>query len=207
MATNRMSIPLFPLGAGLYPDGLLALRIFEVRYLDMVKRCLKDKAPFGVVRLEQGSEVRKPGVTEKFSVVGTVAEILEADALQPALLLLRCRGTERFRVVTCAPGKYGLWMAEVETIEADAAEEIPWELQSAADKLGQVIAGLQKQGVVDEQMPILRPYRLDECGWVANRWAEMLPLAASVKQSLLEEERPKERLRRVLQAMDEMLGR
>lgn len=207
MATNRMSIPLFPLGAGLYPDGLLALRIFEVRYLDMVKRCLKDKAPFGVVRLEQGSEVRKPGVTEKFSAVGALAEILEADALQPALLLLRCRGTERFRVVTCAPGKYGLWMAEVETIEADAAEEIPWELQSAADKLGQVIAGLQKQGVVDEQMPILRPYRLDECGWVANRWAEMLPLAASVKQSLLEEMRPKERLRRVLQAMDEMLGR
>ena len=207
MAATRMSIPLFPLGAGLYPDGLLALRIFEVRYLDMVKRCLKEKTPFGVVRLEEGSEVRKPGVTERFSAVGTVAEILDADALQPALLLLRCRGVERFRVVSSEVGKYGLWTAEVETIEADAAEEIPWELQSAADKLGQVIAGLQKQGVVDEQMPILRPYRLDECGWVANRWAEMLPLGVSVKQSLLEDMRPKERLRRVLQAMDEMLGR
>jgi Lon protease-like protein len=136
-----------------------------------------------------------------------VAEILEADALQPALLLLRCRGAQRFQVVSSAPGKYGLWTADVETIEADASEEIPWELQSAADKLGQVIAGLQRQGVVDEQMPILRPYRLDECGWVANRWAEMLPLGVSVKQSLLEEMRPKERLRRVLQAMDEMLGR
>ncbi|MGA1253932.1 MAG: LON peptidase substrate-binding domain-containing protein, partial [Burkholderiaceae bacterium] len=170
-----MSIPLFPLGAGLFPDGLLALRIFEVRYLDMVKRCLKEKAPFGVVRLEDGSEVRKPGVTEKFSDIGTLAEIMEADALQPALFLLRCRGAQRFRVVSSAPGKYGLWMAEVETIAADVSEEIPWELQSAADKLGQVIAGLQKQGVVNEQMPIFRPYRLDECGWVANRWAAMLP--------------------------------
>jgi len=197
MAATRMSIPLFPLGAGLYPDGLLALRIFEVRYLDMVKRCLKDKTPFGVVRLEEGSEVRKPGVTEKFSAVGTVAEILEADALQPALLLLRCRGTERFRVVSSAPGKYGLWTAEVETIEADAAEEIPWELQSAADKLGQVIAGLQKQGVVDEQMPMLAPYRLDECGWVANRWAELLPLPADLKADLLAVDDALERLQRL----------
>ena len=80
-------VPLFPLGAGLFPDGLLALRIFEVRYLDMVKRALKEKTGFGVILLSEGSEVRAPDKTERFHSVGTMAEIVDADALQPALLL------------------------------------------------------------------------------------------------------------------------
>ena len=67
------SLPLFPLGTVLFPGGVLPLRIFEVRYLDMIGRCHKAGAPFGVVSLTQGSEVQSPGSTEAFANVGTLA--------------------------------------------------------------------------------------------------------------------------------------
>ena len=197
-------IPLFPLGAGLFPDGLLALRIFEVRYLDMVKRALKDKTDFGVVLLSEGSEVRAPDKTERFHAVGTMAEIVDADALQPALLLLRCRGGERFRVEASHQVKYGLWMADAVPIANDPVEAIPPDLQPAANRLGQLIAAFQKKGASDEQIPIYRPYRLDECGWVANRWAEMLPFSMTQKQELLEEMNPEARLRAVVASMGDL---
>jgi Lon protease-like protein len=198
------SIPLFPLGAGLFPDGLLALRIFEVRYLDMVKRALKEKSGFGVVLLSEGSEVRGPDKTERFHAVGTMAEIVEADALQPALLLLRCRGGERFRIEASHQGKYGLWMGEVTPVALDPAVAIPSDLQSAANRLGQLIAAFQKKGATEEQIPIYRPYRLDECGWVANRWAEMLPFSMTQRQELLEEMDPEKRLRNVVGSMGDL---
>ena len=197
-------IPLFPLGAGLFPDGLLALRIFEVRYLDMVKRALKEKSGFGVVLLSEGSEVRAPDKTERFHAVGTMAEIVDADALQPALLLLRCRGGERFRVEASHQVKYGLWMADAVPIANDPVEAIPPDLQPAANRLGQLIAAFQKKGASDEQIPIYRPYRLDECGWVANRWAEMLPFSMTQKQELLEEMNPEARLRAVVASMGDL---
>ena len=60
-ALTLTSLPLFPLQAVLFPGGSLALRVFEVRYLDMVSKCQQVGAPFGVVCLTHGSEVRSPG--------------------------------------------------------------------------------------------------------------------------------------------------
>src|SRR3954469_5138568 len=77
------SLPLFPLGTVLFPGGLLPLRIFEVRYLDMIGKCHRAGAPFGVVSLTQGSEVRQPGASESFAKVGTLATIDEFDTPQP----------------------------------------------------------------------------------------------------------------------------
>jgi uncharacterized protein len=197
-------VPLFPLGAGLFPDGLLALRIFEVRYLDMVKCALKEKTGFGVILLSEGSEVRAPDKTERFHSVGTMAEIVDADALQPALLLLRCKGGERFRVEASHQAKYGLWMGDVVPISNDPVVAIPPDLQPAANRLGQLIAAFQKKGASEEQIPIYRPYRLDECGWVANRWAEMLPFSMTQRQELLEEMNPEARLRAVVGSMGDL---
>ena len=82
-ALTLQSLPLFPLSTVLFPDGLLQLRVFEVRYLDMVAKCRKAGAPFGVVSLTQGSEVRQPGGTEAFAQVGTLATIHEFEQPQP----------------------------------------------------------------------------------------------------------------------------
>src|SRR6476620_2088946 len=98
MAT--ITLPLFPLSTVLFPDGVLPLQIFEVRYLDMIARCITDETPFGVVLLTQGGEVRMPDAQEKFANGGTLAAVQETTASQPGLLNVVCRGGTRFKVLS-----------------------------------------------------------------------------------------------------------
>ena len=194
-------LPLFPLSSGLFPDGLLALRIFEIRYLDMIKRCLREKTQFVVVRLLEGREVDAPAEAVSFETVGCLAECLEVDAITPALLTVRAAGTHRVQVQGFEKGRYGLWSGDVTQLPDDTPAPIPTDCTHAVDSLGQLIADLQRQGVAPEQMPILAPYRLDEAGWVANRWAEILPFGSSQKQALLLEVDPVARLQTVCRWM------
>src|SRR5262245_10769991 len=114
-STSLITLPLFPLGSVLYPDGYLPLRIFEVRYLHMIREAHKAGSPFGVVALTQGSEVRVAGAeAERFATIGTLAEIRRFEAPQPALLQIECAGTRRFRVHGSTQQKNGLWLGEVE---------------------------------------------------------------------------------------------
>jgi Lon protease-like protein len=192
--SNPKPIALFPLGHGLFPDGLLALQLFEVRYLSMIKKVLKGELAFGVVRLVQGAEVAKPGQEEVFETLGTMAEVILHHQPQPGLIQIRCRGGQRFRIQSAERDKTGLWLAQVNLLPSDEPEGIPAHLQPAANHLGRVIADLQKQGLDAADMPILPPYHLDESGWVANRWAEILPLSPQQKQFLLAMESPLARL-------------
>jgi Lon protease-like protein len=197
------SIPLFPLGTVLFPCGFLPLQIFEVRYLDMINKCIANGTEFGVVSLTHGGEVRKPGVQESFAAVGTMARIGESHAPMPGLLKITCIGTRRFRIASSEQLKHGLWIGEVLPLENDQVVSIPAELQNTADALGKLIASLQQQGVPANEMPIIAPYRLDECGWVADRWAELLPITPAQKQRLLELDNPIVRLELIQDALDE----
>lgn len=193
-ALTLQSLPLFPLSAVLFPSGLLSLRVFEVRYLDMIGKCHKAGAPFGVVLLTQGSEVRQPGSKEAFAGVGTLATILEVESPRPGLMLVRASGAQRFRITSSDQLKHGLWVADVERLEADKGVPIPEDLQLASEALGKVINSLQQRATTPAQMPVLAPWRLDDCGWVANRWCELLPLPVSLKQRLMELDNPLVRL-------------
>ena len=197
------AIPLFPLQTVLYPDGYLPLQIFEVRYLDMVKRCIEHKEDFGVVALVQGDEVRKPDQHETLCAVGTMAHIGEWKAVIPGLMQVRCTGGHRFRIVAAEQLKHGLWMAEVSSIDDDMTVPIPSDQQDVADSLGMLIQTLQERGVPPEQMPMQAPYRLQEAGWVANRWCELLRLSLAQKQLLLAQENPVLRLELVQDVMVE----
>ncbi len=190
-------IALFPLGNALFPDGLLHLRVFEVRYLDMVRRCQAAGEPFGVVMLLEGREVRSPQATETLADVGTLARIDACETLMPGLLALRCTGTARIRVGQTAVEKFGLWMGDATLLAADAPEPIPAELQPSADALGKFIVSLQREQLPAERWPLAAPFRLDECGWVADRWAELLPLTPIDKCELLAELDPQTRLARI----------
>ncbi|HWI81361.1 LON peptidase substrate-binding domain-containing protein [Ramlibacter sp.] len=187
------SLPLFPLGAVLFPGGLLPLRIFEVRYLDMIGRCRRAGAPFGVVCLTQGSEVRQPGRSEAFCQVGTLATITHLETPQPGLMMVRASGTQRFRITRRDQLRHGLWVGDVERLPDDRAVPIPTDLQPTADALRKLIESLQ-QKTVGSELPLQPPWRLDECGWVANRWCELLPLPNTVKQRLMELDNPLVRL-------------
>jgi Lon protease-like protein len=188
-------VPLFPLSNALFPGGVLHLRVFEIRYLDMVKHCLADKQEFGVVPLLSGNEVRRPDSAEVLAGAGTLARIDTCDTPMPGLLQIRCTGTTRFALGEPTLGKYGLWSGPIVPVEVLADAPVPPELQAAADALGSFIADLQRQGLQADSMPIAPPFRLDDCGWVADRWAELLPLPAAAKQALLLQADPLARLR------------
>lgn len=202
-ALTLSSLPLFPLGMVLYPGGLMPLRIFEVRYLDMIGKCHKNGAPFGVVSLTQGSEVRKADAgepsgdgfaVEDFNLVGTLATITEFSIPQPGLMMIRCEGAQRFRITSREKLKHGLWIADVTRLDEDMAVTVPEDLQASANALGKLIKTLQDRNVPEDQLPIISPYKLDDCGWVANRWCELLPIPQALKQRLMELENPLVRL-------------
>ncbi len=189
------SLPLFPLGSVLFPDGLLALRVFEVRYLDMVRKCHQAGAPFGVVSLTQGQEVRQAGAPEeRFNDIGTLAIIEQLETPQPGLITVLCRGSQRFRITRRSHLPHGLWTADVGHIERDLTVPIPEDLKKASTALAQVLNTLQ---VRDPGMPHLvtpTAAQLDDCGWVANRWCELLPVPLELKQRLMELDNPLVRL-------------
>lgn len=198
------SLPLFPLETVLFPGGLLPLRVFEVRYLDMVRKCQHAGAPFGVVALSSGREVRQAGAPqEQFHDIGTLAVIEHFDAPQPGLVTLLCRGTQRFRIHQRSHLLHGLWVADVELLQKDELVPIPRDLSKIADALGQVLQRLH------DRQPHAIPTRgptaeqLSNCGWVANRWSELLPVSLPLKQQLMELENPLVRLELVGDFLEE----
>ena len=189
------SLPLFPLGSLLFPGGLLALRVFEVRYLDMVRKCHQAGAPFGVVALTQGREVRQAGAPEEqFNDVGTLAVIEQIDTPQPGLITLLCRGSQRFRITQRSHLPHGLWIADVGHIDPDLMVPIPQDLRKASTALAQVLHTLKQR---DPEIPtaiVPTAAQLDDCGWVANRCCELLPVPLELKQRLMELDNPLVRL-------------
>lgn len=198
---TTISIPLFPLGAVLSPDGVLPLQIFEVRYLEMIGKCIADGSAFGVVMLTAGAEVRAPEQLERFADTGTLAAIDTHAAPSPGLLQIVCRGGARFKVLRAERLLNGLWMADVELLAEDQQVRIPSELRGAADALDRVLSSLDE--VPEERWPVRPPFRLDDCGWVANRWCELLPLPMSQKHSLVMLDNPVIRLELLHDMLDE----
>ena len=197
------SIPLFPLNTTLFPDGHLPLQVFEVRYLDMIKRCIEQDEQFGVVSLLEGSETRVPDQQESLSSGGTMAKITEWVSPMPGLLQISCVGTTRFQVRSAHQLKHGLWMGDVDNVAEDMVVPVPAEQQDVANALGSLIRSLQKKQISISKMPLAPPYRLDEAGWVANRWCELLRLPQEEKQRLLLQENPVLRLELIQDVLSE----
>lgn len=197
------SISLFPLNTTLFPDGHLPLQVFEVRYLDLIKRCIEHEEEFGVVSLVEGSETRVPDKQETIAAGGTMARITEWTAPMSGLLQISCVGTTRFQVRTAQQLKHGLWVAEVDAVADDMVVPVPAEQQDVANALGALIRSLQKKQLSIAKMPLVPPYRLDEAGWVANRWCELLRLPSEEKQRLLLQENPVLRLELIQDVLSE----
>ena len=199
MAT--ISIPLFPLSTVLFPGGLLPLQIFEVRYLDMIARCIADETPFGVVLLTKGGEVRSPETRERFEDTGTLATVIDTTGSAANLLQVVCRGGARFELHSTLQRANGLWMGEAELVEQDHDVHIPTELRGASEALERVLATLTD--VPQHRWPVLPPFQLDDCSWVSNRWCELLPLPDGQKQQMLMLDNPLIRLELLHDVLDE----
>jgi len=201
------ALPLFPLELVLFPGGYLPLRIFEVRYLDMVNKCFKAGEPFGVVTLRRGSEVRTvssdaaddlaggASTTQAlFYPEGTLARITELTRPQPGLMLISCTGGQRFSVAQPELLRHGLWVGNAQLLTDDQSVPIPEDLLPVAGALARVIDTLKAQGMTPEQMPIKPPYALHDCAWVANRWCDLLPMSLTQKHRLMTLDNPLVRL-------------
>lgn len=205
------SLPLFPLQTVLFPGGLLPLRIFEVRYLDMVQRCHQNGAPFGVVCLTQGREVASAprpdadgDAAERFEALGTLAHLEQCEQVQPGLLHVRCRGTQRFQVTQRRQLKHGLWVADVTLMPDDRPCAVPDELADTVDALQKLLDTLRAQTPSAQSLPITPPHHWDDAGWVANRWCELLPVGNELKQRLMALDAPLLRLELVGDLLDKL---
>ena len=186
--------PLFPLTTVLYPQGVLNLQIFEVRYLDLMKKCLRDNTPFGVVSLLDGNEVRRPDEKIQLAKIGTLVNIEKHEFVTPTLIEISTVGGQRFKLLNATQEKNGLWMGEIQTLPADPVVEIPDYLQGSANALARLINSIDEKEIAEEQLPFRKPYKLMDCGWVANRWCELLPLDKPTKLQLLALDNPLLRL-------------
>lgn len=191
--TISRKIPLFPLGTVLFPDGVIALKIFEARYLDMIKRCLREKTEFGVVSIIKNSDASEEDVSLSFSKIGTLAQIEDFDPIQPALYMTKSFGTQRFKLISSKQETSGLWIGEVELLENDPLIPVPQEHQKVAELLDEIISLIQSEDLLGDA-PFKKPFKVDDCGWVSNRLAELLPLSLAQKNHLLAQTNPRIRL-------------
>jgi len=201
---NTDWIPLFPLRTVLFPAGVLPLRVFETRYVDMVRERMKRDAPFGVVAIRSGTEV---GSAAEPHAVGTLAHIVEWDMPELGVLQLETRGGERFRVLETRIQPSQLLEGRIEPLPTSPGDADPDTLQVCAQVLELVIGELLEQAREEAGdhfiNPFPEPHPLDSAGWVANRWSEMLPISLEQKQALLEINHDGERLLKVEQYLRE----
>ena len=184
MSDASREIALFPLNAVLFPGGLLSLRVFEPRYMEMVSACLRGAEPFGVCLIREGKEVGAPALPHS---VGCLARIVQWDMAQLGVLNIVARGERRFRILDRHVQRDGLARARIELLAA--------EVDAAVSEDAAVCVRLL-QAIIDEGAGarIEEPFRFDSASWVSARLAEVLPLPAAMKQKLLETDEGDRRL-------------
>lgn len=173
---------IFPLNTVLFPGSLLPLKIFEQRYLEMTKICLRDNREFGVCLIRDGRETGSPALAHE---VGCLARIEQWEVPQLGLFHLLTMGTRRFRIVQSSPRKDGLITAEVDSLpeDPDIAPAEPF----CAEALKAI---MEKVGI--ERFPT--PHRFDNAAWIAYRLGEVLPISLGARQKLLCTDDPLARL-------------
>jgi len=179
-AGDADTLPLFPLRTVLFPGGVLPLKVFEARYVEMTKACLRDERPFGVCLLTRGDEVaRKDGEPPTFATIGTLARIVRWDMPQLGILHIATEGLTRFKVQSHTFDASGLAVGRVAPLAAEPTQP----LAPAYEPLVRLLELIATR-VGPENFPAQHAY--DDASWVGYRLAELLPLPLHIKQSMLE---------------------
>lgn len=174
------SLPLFPLRTVLFPGGLLPLKVFERRYIEMTKACLRDERPFGVCLITQGDEVaRGDGTMPEIATIGTLARITNVDMPQMGILHVSTSGGSRFEVRSHAPDALGVLVATVAAIDDEPSHPLAETYAPLARLLALIATRLGPQNFPED-------VRYDDATWVGYRLAELLPLPLPIKQRMLE---------------------
>ncbi|MEZ5490603.1 MAG: LON peptidase substrate-binding domain-containing protein [Gammaproteobacteria bacterium] len=200
---DLQEIPLFPLRSVLFPGGKLSLQIFEKRYIDLVASSLRTDSGFGITLLKDGAAAKQPGKPQAIHLVGTLARIIDWDQLENGLLGITVAGEKKFEIESYWQDENGLYMAKVSYAgkESTRKEKIP---------VGEELSGLTELLQVLEQHPLVKEMDLKidyqnlwDLGW---RLSELIPVAAEIRQELLELDDPWERIRLVERSIHHLIG-
>lgn len=186
-----VDLPIFPLGTVLFPGGTLALRVFEARYMDMVRDCMQRGSRFGVCLIVRGGEV---GEAAEHETVGCLATITDWDMQQLGLLQIRARGERRFRVDATRVQADGLIRADAQPIEPEEDQPVPQQFSACASLVRRIVEDLVEKEPSALNRMVGEPYLYDSASWVSNRLSEFLPIPVKAKQKLMELSDPLARL-------------
>jgi len=198
-ARSPCTLPLFPLKTVLFPGGILPLKVFEQRYIEMSTECLKHDKPFGVCLLKQGDEVNVPGGERgptEFAEIGTTARIAQCDVPQLGILHLKTEGGTRFKVHSHDVSDLGLVMAQVTAIAPEPSVALDEAYRPLAELLDLLITRVGRENFSAQPA-------LDDASWVSYRLAELLPLPLAIKQTMLEINDSEVRLKVIAQFLRE----
>ena len=196
MNADASVIALFPLHTVLFPGGPLPLRIFETRYTDMVRRCMREQQPFGVVLIQEGDEAGPVATT---ATVGCSARIADFYTLKDGLLGISCVGERKFRVLRVWRAPDGLNMGEVDWLDPEPARPLPGEYERLGATVRRAVDELSQQYQHVEK-------HFEDAAWVGARLTELLPIELNDKQVLLELDDPIARLDALLELVPEDHG-
>ncbi|HEY8329591.1 MAG TPA: LON peptidase substrate-binding domain-containing protein [Rhodanobacter sp.] len=180
-----IEMPLFPLASVLFPGGQLQLRIFEPRYLDLVRECTRHGTGFGVCLILQGQEVGEPALP---AAIGTIARISDFHRDDDGLLGIVAEGGTRFRVARSRVRSDGLLRGDVEVWPDEPEKQVPVEfalLQTILERLIETMAPHWRHAPRSAY---------DDASWLGFRLAELLPLDTGEQQRMLELDDPLQRL-------------
>jgi len=183
------TLPLFPLHAVLLPGAGLDLRVFERRYLDLVRDCGRSGQGFGVCLILEGNEAGQPATPVAY---GTEARIEDFNTGRDGLLALRVRGGRRFHVVQTRVRDNGLVVGQVQWCPPDPDDE----LRAEHGLLSTLLQSLLEQAGAD--LTRITPAQMDNAAWIGWRLAELLPLSPQQRVALLQEDDPHQRLEQLL---------
>ncbi|MBS7458533.1 LON peptidase substrate-binding domain-containing protein [Coralloluteibacterium stylophorae] len=186
------TLPLFPLNAVLFPGGELGLRIFETRYLDMVRECTRNDHGFGVCLILTGQETGAPAMP---AAVGTEARIVDFATTDDGLLAITAQGGRRFRVRRTRVRDSGLVLGDIDWCATDTGPALLPQHGLLSTLLSRLL------DVVDSPHARAANLRLDDAAWVGWRLAELLPLSDAQRQRLLQDEDPHARLDRLVEVL------
>ncbi|MDX1459727.1 MAG: LON peptidase substrate-binding domain-containing protein [Xanthomonadales bacterium] len=192
MSERLDHIPIFPLQTVLVPGGFLPLKIFEQRYLDMVRDCVRDESGFGVCLILEGSESGQPA---QHARIGTLARIRDWHTLESGLLGITAQGGDRFRIERTTMRDSGLMMADIQVLPEQPGTPIP----DAQHLLSEIVARFMDK--LEANYPGFERSLLEDAGWVGYRLTELLPIRNLERQALLEMDDPLERLQALLRIL------
>jgi Lon protease-like protein len=196
-ANTSAELPLFPLRTVLFPGGRMGLRIFERRYLDLVRDTLRAEASFGIVWMpEGGGEVLSPGERpSSLALIGTEAHIADWDQLPDGLLGVVVEGRRRFKINHARQSAGGLYTADIDWLQEEADQPLPQRSEELSDLLRQLgeHPHVQRLGMAVD---------VDEAGALANRLAQLLPLPEEQSYQILSIDDPLRRLDALHEVLD-----